>query len=464
MKMKNFYYILGGAALAILGMFSSCKKYADTGAPINQVASEDVFKTDASANSAVAALYNNSNFNAYSGYVEYTFIGAISMLTGMAADEMYDVYPYYDEFKTNVIPVADSYNNNIWTFGYAEIYDINAAIEGLNAATTLTEASRQQWLGEAYTLRAFCFLYLTNLYGDVPLITTTSVATNANMPRTAQSAVYAQIEKDLTTAQGLLSDAYPAGTTLRVRINKAAATALLARTYLYENKWAQAEEQSSAVIGSGTYSMNTADNVFINTSNETILQLFSYYGYTQFGNNFVPAGSTPEYVVYDNLANNFEAGDLRAAKWLHSGVVSGVTHYYPYKYKLQSNVTTGNEYVVVLRLAEQYLIRAEARAQQNKLTGAGSALEDVQVVRTRAGLTDLTVTAQSDILLAIETERYHELFTEMGHRWLDLKRTGRANTVLGAQKSTWQSSAALFPIPSQQRTAVPALTQNAGYN
>ena len=118
---------------------------------------------------------------------------------------------------------------------------------------------------------------------------------------------------------------------------------------------------------------------------------------------------------------------------------------------------------MVLRFAELYLIRAEARAQQNKLTGANSAASDINVIRTRAGLSNTTATTQAALLLAVEKERQVELFTEWGHRWFDLRRTGRIDAVLSAVKPTWKPTAALFPIPYLEIQRNPLLTQNNGY-
>ena len=125
---------------------------------------------------------------------------------------------------------------------------------------------------------------------------------------------------------------------------------------------------------------------------------------------------------------------------------------------------------MLLRFAEQYLIRAEARAQLNNLGGAQA---DINMIRTRAGLSGTTAMDQASLLAAIEMERGRELFCEWGHRWFDLKRLpslitpdtkSRADDVLGALKSTWKSTAVIYPIPYDARNNNPQLTQNAGYN
>ena len=124
--------------------------------------------------------------------------------------------------------------------------------------------------------------------------------------------------------------------------------------------------------------------------------------------------------ISPQLLNSFETGDLRRANWIDS--VPGTTYYYPHKYQAY-NTSTLTEYTMVLRLAEQYLIRSEAEAQQNDLTDAVS---DVNVIRARAGLAPLVVgvNTNNNLILSVLHERQVELFTEWGNRWFDLIRTG----------------------------------------
>jgi len=117
---------------------------------------------------------------------------------------------------------------------------------------------------------------------------------------------------------------------------------------------------------------------------------------------------------------------------------------------------------MVLRLAEQYLIRAEARLQQgNDLTGAAG---DLNAIRHRAGLADMSTGSASDLMTALTHEKQIEFFAEWGHRWLDLKRWGTATSVLSADKGiTVTTSALLFPIPVADIIADANLRQNPGY-
>ena len=109
----------------------------------------------------------------------------------------------------------------------------------------------------------------------------------------------------------------------------------------------------------------------------------------------------------------------------------------------------------IIRIAELYLIRAEARAQQGKLTDAAA---DLNAVRDRSGLAATTAVTQEEILLAIENERRVEFALEP-HRWFDLVRTGRADEVLNVT----ESFRLVLPIPADQILVDKAVEQNEGY-
>jgi starch-binding outer membrane protein, SusD/RagB family len=447
-------------AVVLMGLlFSSCKKFIELGPPPTQTVLEDVFKTDATATSAVLAMYSGggsinsvaANFTTYAG---------------MSADDVQynTVSTQFDELETNSInPLTNALNENgIWAAAYQFVKNANNAVAGLTASTTLTPAVKDQLMGEAKFFRAFAYFYLVNFYGDVPmpLKSDASFEESAMLPRTPAADVWKQIFNDLKDAQNLLPAAYTGNN--RTRLNKWAATALLARAYLYNKEYANAEAQASQIIAANTYSLPSLANAFINTSNEIILQSGTTTGVSLFGPIYLAvAGSIPTYSMYDTLYKSFETGDLRKTNWAGVTNVSGTNYYFVNKYKLRT-ATAGNEYNVVLRFGEVLLIRGEARAQQNNLTGARA---DVDSVRSRAGLPALSaLLTQPQLLLAIEQERKVELFGEWGHRWFDLKRTNRATAVIGGQKpASWQPTDVLYPIPENQRLANTNLTQNLGY-
>jgi hypothetical protein len=182
----------------------------------------------------------------------------------------------------------------------------------------------------------------------------------------------------------------------------------------------------------------------------------------------IPYPSYPLFIsLTNNLINAFDTGDLRKKAWIDSSKDNNNNNfYYPRKYIIdRGQIRINNpvpQYYTLFRLAEQYLLRAEARAQQSKLP---EAIADINVIRTRAGLPSLPNTlSQAQTMTAIEQENRIEFFAEWGHRWLDLKRWGRADAVLGPIKgSNWQTTDQLYPIPQRELITDPNLTQNPGY-
>ena len=442
--------------------FSSCKKFVDIPPPINQIVSPLPFNDDATATSTVLGIYEGmmNNMNQFSN-------NCTTLYAGMSADELYYYSPSLrDEFINNQITQASHNNltNYFWEPAYKYIYSANLCIENLNNAGSLSPQVKNSLIGECKFVRAFCYFYLTNLFGDVPLITSSDYRTNAIKPRSLQANVYAQIISDLKDAQALLSFEYP--TEGRVRPNKYAIEAFLARVYLYNKDWPDAELLSSNVINSGMYQLEPDLNkVFLKESVEAIWQLMPVNpGFNTYeGNAILPAtdADQPKYLLTNTLLNAFEVGDQRKISWVAKRVFASQIIYYPFKYKVYGNSALLTEYYTVLRLAEQYLIRAEARVNQNNFAGAQ---DDINIIRNRAGLPNTVAKTKGEIVAAIEQERRIELFSEWGHRWFDLKRTNRADAVLGALKpTTWQSTDVLWPIPQSQINLNSNLVQNPGY-
>lgn len=452
---RNFFYKI--LILTAVLTVSSCKKFVELGAPPTQVLFEDSFKTDAAAQSVVMGLYS------FSSQANNGLITSLTFYSGVSSDELqYNASVVLtQEFANNSITNNNGTANTIWGTTYQLVKNANNAISGLSASTTLTPSVKNQLLGEAKFMRAFAYFHLVNLYGDVPLPLKDdySAFENAALPRTSTTEVYAQIIKDLTEAQNLLPTTYVG--TFRGRVNKYAATALLARVYLYQKDYINAEAQATQVIGSAVYTLPVPEAAFVNTSNEIIWQIGNISGLSVPGAAYVTLPSViPTYTLADVTYQSFEnATDLRRTNWTVSKTIGGKTYYGISKYKIGTG--TGNEYNVALRFAEQYLIRAEARAQQNNLSGAKT---DIDMVRSRAGLGAVSAALdQAQMLTAIEQERKVEFFGEWGHRWFDLKRTGRANVVISALKPTWKSTSVLFPIPQAQILINTNLTQNPGY-
>lgn len=469
-------YIRSRQLIAVLlGMITlnSCKKFSDVPPPNNQLTTQTLFKSDATVLSALAGLYTLTYITN-----SQTFHIDLSVCPENSADEthFYTTNSTYDPFYQNNIDLTNSENLGMWTALYKGNYIATSIINGVETNTAyLTDSIQQQAIGESKFMRAFCYFYLVNLFGDVPLILTTDAINTTNASRTSKDLVYAQIVSDLLDAQSKLRNDYATSATKsRIRPNKYAATALLARVYLYLGKYSDAEAQATTVINQSLlYQLQSSGNLgnaFLKDNTEAIFQMDgatngqAYLGYNNLAWQYIyynTISKIPWMVMTDDLVHAFEQGDLRFSTWVRSLTYQDSTYYYPYKYK-NMNPTTGAaaEAYVYLRLAEQYLIRAEARAQQGNIDGATS---DLNVIRNRAGLGNTKAISKAGLLLAIEQERRIELFCELGHRWYDLKRTNRADVVLGAKKPGWKSTAALYPIPQSEISNDPNLVQNTGY-
>lgn len=444
-KIIQYKGTLAALPMLALILLSACNKLVDVGPKKNTLTSSAVFSDSVTVNAALIALYSQGG--AYSGGLTY--------LNSLYSDELTNVS--YPQYEGNALTSADQSAGTIWQESYSTIYKANAVIEGVQASSTLSAKAKLQAAAEAKFFRAFCHFYLINQFGSIPLITTTNVNITAFAPQTAAETVYQQIISDLQDAAVDLPAGYSLSGGARVRVNQFAARALLARVYLYTKDYQNAEAQASLVIGSGTYSILTDLNaVFLANSSEAIWQYDSKTtGYPAIAQNFVPAqGAQPQFIISPQLLAAFEEDDKRKTSWI--GTSAGFP--YPAKYFALSG---GRQFDVVLRLAEQYLIRAEARAQLNNIEGAQA---DLNVIRQRAGLSNTTATDKASLLQAIEHERRVELFCEWGHRFLDLKRTSRLDAILGAEKpGVWKSTAAQFPIPAAEIVKNPNLVQNTGY-
>lgn len=456
-------------AILIIMLFIGCKKFVEIPIPKNQLGTVAVFEDSSGANSAIVGIYVEMQ-----GFSLGILNGGTTVYTGMSSDELFTTLPssgIRDFFNNSLIATNAVNNGDLWSRAYKIIYDINACIEGLSNTTTISNSTKKLFTAECKFLRSLVYFNLVNLYGPVPIITATNYKTNKLIPRGSEDSVYKLIVSDLLEAKiDLPTDYISSG---RVRPNKYAASSFLSKVYLYGKDWNNAEIESSNVINSGIYSLESdLNNVFTVNSNETIWEMetvitdFETYEAT----TFIPLipSRRPSYPITSQLLNSFEVGDYRSVigNWINKNVSGGITYYWPFKYKIRSNFspTTPPENYVFFRLAEQYLIRAESRVQLDKLLGTSGAESDLNEIRARANLLPVTATTKEQFITAVESERRAELFCENGNRWFDLKRWSKATLVLSSIKASWQSTDVLYPIPTNEIRNNSALTQNLGYN
>lgn len=476
MSMMNGRFTYTVLIVGIMIWTMGCKKYMQIPLPADNIAGSAAYANDNAASAVISGIYSKLlNTRMLEGQFGIPCSSSLYADDMIATNAPAGFSAFQQAYYANA--ANESISGPYWSQLYAQIYVANVAIENIRNNTNLLK--RDQWLGEALFLRAFMYFYVANLFGTAPVALSSDYYVNNQLGRGPQNEVYDQVIKDLKEAQALLPTEYLNGdglvTTDRGRPNKYAVTALLARVYLYTKDWVNAEAQASMIINSSnTFALETPANVFLKNSREMIWGLAPItYAVSDALDFLMDPGWDPAMHLIDatlstSLVNSFEANDIRYSNWVGKTTAGTPArdYYFPTKYKTRVS-STYNEYLVVFRLAEQYLVRAEARAQQDNITGTNSAESDVNVIRSRAGLPPATAATKTGMLNAIMNERRVELFTEMGHRFFDLKRTGAIDNlmaVVAPQKGgTWSAWKQFWPIPKADILANPNLTQTPGY-
>lgn len=418
--------------------------------PQSSIPAGEVFKDKQGIERGILGAYNSLQSLSYYGRTYPIF-------ADLAADNL--SHPAnatavaYAEVDNNAILPENATVDGMWTAIYDGLNVANNVIVQVPKMSDMSDAEKNKALGELYFLRALHHFNLLNFFGAVPLKTEPTVGVeNVNVPRDATDVVYTQIIQDLRFA----SENLPAGGT-KIRASKHAANALLARVFLYKKDYENAIAYASQVIDNGGYDLldNYADIFASEGTDETIFEV----DFTALDRNRIAEYNFP--LTLNGRREVEPAADLIAAytaadERKNASIAYAGTLPYAIKY---DDLSTGSDNFIVLRLAEMYLIRAEARASVNG--PADLIREDVNVVRNRSGLGNITSSAYPELLSTIESERRLEFAFE-GHRWFDLVRTGRAVDVLPTVTSANQT---LFPIPLSEilTNTNPGMTQNPGY-
>ncbi len=342
--------------------------------------------------------------------------------------------------------------NDVWGQLYFVVNIANTLIEDVPGIDNMEPGMIDRMTGEAYFVRALCYFTLVKSWGGVPL-QTTPVRDSKDVEAKARSSadqVYDQIESDLDAAITQLGTFSVNG-----RANIWAARALKSRVHLYQGEYQQAHDLADQVIKDSPYTLASDYMSIFDYENPYSPESIFEVDFTeQDGNSLAfwyfqdDLGGRYEYGVNPSLVNAYEDDDSRQEAVFY---YSETDNYMVYKYR---DVGSGSDNVMVIRLAEMYLNRAEALL--NGATGTSTALDDVNTIRDRAGLADLAGPVTLDIIL---DERRKEFAFE-GHRWFDLTRTDQAIEVLPNVASSDQY---LWPIPQGERDVNPNLAQNPGY-
>jgi starch-binding outer membrane protein, SusD/RagB family len=404
-------------------------------------------------------------------YGAFRGIAAPKVIAGdMTADMLIHIgtFNQYREFSNKQITSTNASAAALWGSIYRTIYVANFILEKLPGVPGVTEAERNEVTATARFLRGYAYFVGVYTFGAMPITTTSDLESNRNVPRSSVEDLLAFIEADYAAASG---DALPESPVNAGFVSQSAVVAARARLALYRQNWAEAEALTSQIIDSENYTLvnDYSDIVLSDFTDEAILEV----GYTvnddpgtdaNYGLNDLFRGRRE--IIPSNQTvvalNNDEAGDRFRNISFDLSELGGVDN--GWSVAKYGTADEDNNNIIIFRLGEMYLIRAEARAQQNKLFGSGSALEDVNVLRSRANGAPAVANSKEQVLQVIERERLYELAYE-GHRWYDLVRTGRAKVVMTAFNTNWQDKFELWPIPLREIQYNPALqgAQNPGY-
>ncbi len=427
---------------------SSCEDFLKQ-EPVNIITTETVIEDGPSALATLFGIYSRLQTAGLYG-------NRMIAVTGVASDELTHSgsFPSIRDFDNSALTADNAEIRQLWPAIFTGLYQTNVllgSLEGSSALPRLTAVQRKQYIAEARALRAFLHLEGVKLFGDFPLATTVELSKLTSISRSPRASVFSFIISELEVASTELKAVENSKAVGPFRMTEWGAKGILARAHLYNGNLSAAGQVANDVITNGGYTLspNYAD-AFKTGSPEAIFTVFfSASDQNGLPFQFLPTGRF-EYAVGSGLLAAFGTTDKRRLTLLNSGDPLGrfAVDKYP-------DLATGASLVPVVRLAEMYLIRAEANL------GTAQSLADINLLRARAGVPASTAATTIDNVLA---ERFVELSFE-GHRWNDLIRTDKIDAVMTAiNPATWNPAVdKLFPLPFYDLNINKNLVQNPGY-
>lgn len=419
--------------------------------PQNSISAEEAFKTKEDIEKGILGAYASFQSLSYYGRTYGIFSDLSADNLSHPLDATATAYAEVD--NNNILPENGSVDG-IWSIAYDGINVANNVIDKVPTIAEMTEDEKNEALAELYFIRALNHFNLLNYFGGVPIkVAPTVGVNNLDAPRNSVEEVYSQIINDLIFATENLPSSGP-----KIRANTYTAKALLAKVYLYKQDYPNAKMLSSEVISDGNYTLlpNYSDVFAADQSAESIFEI----SFSELERNRIAEYNFPtslngrrEVEPSQDLLDAFESGDER----FEASIAFEGDKAYAIKY---DDLSLGTDNVIVLRIADMYLIRAEAEANLSA-PNVSSVQADINEIRLRANLQPTSESSITQLLRIIEDERRIEFAFE-GQRWFDLVRTDRAISVLPNVNSINQT---LFPIPTDeiQTNNSPGMVQNPGY-
>jgi starch-binding outer membrane protein, SusD/RagB family len=487
--------------LGVLLCLGACQKEFLEKKPIVGITEENFYRTEADAIAGVNAAYAALQFQlAPAGHFRWFWGDIMSddAIKGGSGDNDVNTLLQLETFQG---PTNTDLLEGEWGANYEAIYRANVVLEKV-PGIAMDEDLKARVLGEAKFIRAWGFYNLVTMFGGVPLADRVLSPSEYKIPRASAEEVWDLVERDLTDAVASLWERRDMPASDLGRITKGAAQALLAKTYLWRQKWAEAKAVSADIVASGGYQLtpnyadiftldgeNNAESVFEiqymnasggnwgkNNANEGSLTnvfqrargQFAGFGFNIPTQDFVDEFFKEGFEDPRLKSTVFRVGEPMGDRGVFTLAATGdLPHiYYPKKYFSSKSedapfgdaAPNGGSNDRVIRYADVLLMHAEAAYHTGDEAAARASLNQV---RARVAIPAITATGQA-LLDAICRERRIELGLE-AHRFFDLVRTGRAPQVLGGLGFV-TGTHELFPIPQSQILATDGiLTQNPGY-
>lgn len=473
MKPLRTYNKIGLLLVVVLLCSVSCKDFLSL-SPQQSVSFDDYFATLDDFEAGAIGLYNQMQLPDW--YGRYMLLVPDIMGEDVKQNSQANRAREWAEYlgSTETIHQCDE---EFWAEIYEAIMMANQMIHAaFTPATAAAEEIYDHYVGEAYAVRALAHFDLVRLFAQhytytagathlgVPIVTTFDIT--AKPARNTVAEVYAQVIADFLMAIDLLSQDNGAG-----RFSVEACQALLSRVYLYMEDWANAEAMATAVINSGNYDLvDRADYLtmfYPGLSSEAILEVVNIltdrYAFDHLGYMYQQSGYG-DYLPSKDLLNLIDDEDIRKETCILDEELAGIFGDYRVNKFPSEGDDNGTDNIPVIRLAEVYLNRAEARAQQGDDANAQA---DLNLIRQRAWPTaaDVTLTG-ADLLDEILIERRIELCFE-GHRLFDLTRyqqdLNRVDCTSTVCTVTYPDDHFILCIPLAEMDNNPNMVQNPGY-
>ena len=432
----------------------------------------------------------NATFGAYAPLASVNWYGASFVLDA----EMRSGNGYRDVNKNSgryTVPYDLNYTTTstpaLWGTAYFVISSVNNVLDNLAGkagSNGITQQDVDNLQAELLFLRALAHFDLVRTYAKqytidktapgVPYVFKTDAA--AKPSRDNVETVYNNIVKDLTDAEKLIAADYTREGVADPKsvVSKVAIQALLSRVYLYMGKWQDAADYATVVINTPGLSIWTADKFAssfkadAHTDGEVIFEVYglksnTYDGYWDAITWMTNPDGYSDCAASNDLIDLYEDGDVRGDMFINNEDKAPNT-FWTTKYSGKDKGTPDVTNVVVLRLSEMYLNRAEAIVRGATVAGV-TAVADINAVRTNRGATVIASAGMNDVM----KERRLEFAWE-GHYWYDLARTGgtvtrvhysgaEVNRNIPADSKYW-----VLPINKRELDVNPNLVPNEGYN